>query len=62
VYNDDAGPDIGDPCGSPFRTGFIFVQCPSRHMAAWRSVKKDAIHLTIGSSRFACLIFVSSFL
>jgi hypothetical protein len=34
VYNDDAGPEIGDPCGSPFRTGLILVHCPSRQMAA----------------------------
>jgi hypothetical protein len=34
VYNDDAGPEIGDPCGSPFRTGLILVQCPSRQIAA----------------------------
>jgi hypothetical protein len=31
-------------------------------MAAWRSDRKDFIHLIIGSGRCACLILVSSFL
>jgi hypothetical protein len=28
MYNDDAGPEIGDPCGRLFRTGLMLVQCP----------------------------------
>jgi hypothetical protein len=62
VYSDDAGPEIGDPCSSPFRIGSMFVQCLSRHMAACQSDRKDAIHLTIGRGRFACLILVSKYL
>jgi hypothetical protein len=46
VYSEDAGPEIGDPCGSPFRIGLMLVQCPSRHMAAWHSDRKDAIYFT----------------
>jgi hypothetical protein len=62
MYNDDAGPEIGDPCGSPFRTGLMLVQCPSRHMTVWHLDRKDFIHLIIGSGRCACLISVSSVL
>jgi hypothetical protein len=40
----------------------MLVQCPSRHMAAWRSDRKDFIHLIISSGRCVCLILVSSFL
>jgi hypothetical protein len=32
VYRDNASPEIGDPCDSLFRTGLMFVQCPSRHI------------------------------
>jgi hypothetical protein len=34
VYSNDAGPEIGEPCGSPFSTGLILVHCPSRQIAA----------------------------
>jgi hypothetical protein len=48
MYRDDAGPEIGEPCGNPFRTSLMLVQCPSWHMAAWRSDRKDFIHLAMG--------------
>jgi hypothetical protein len=40
----------------------MLVQCPSRHMAAQHSDRKDTIYLIIGRGRFACPILVSSFL
>ncbi|KDR85941.1 hypothetical protein GALMADRAFT_54109, partial [Galerina marginata CBS 339.88] len=38
--------DSGEPCGMPFCTMAISPRVPSRHTAAWRSLRKLAIHLT----------------
>ncbi|KAJ7862234.1 hypothetical protein B0H14DRAFT_2349621, partial [Mycena olivaceomarginata] len=38
--------ETGDPWGIPFSTCFMDPLVPSRQTAAWRCVRKDAVHLT----------------
>ncbi|KAI6152893.1 hypothetical protein EDD17DRAFT_1458850, partial [Pisolithus thermaeus] len=48
---DNAG-EMGEPCGMPLVIGFDGDSLLSRQIAASRSIKKDATHLTIRMGRF----------
>ncbi|KAH9921829.1 hypothetical protein B0H21DRAFT_669902, partial [Amylocystis lapponica] len=50
--------EMGDPCGMPFSTVFISSWIPSRHIAACRSARNDAVQRTSWRGNPFCLITV----